>query len=79
MILVSPQKKVIGGRFGGRKPPGQPRDRWEDAGWRDDVDWLQIRNWKAAARKKDDWRKEMGEAMSRKRAEVPCKKKKKNE
>jgi hypothetical protein len=69
MILVSRRKKVMGGRFGGRKPSGQPRGRWKDAGWTDDVDWLQIRNWKAAVRKKDDWG--IGEAMSRKWAEAP--------
>jgi hypothetical protein len=34
---------------------------------------LRIRNWKAAARV-EEWRKKVGEAMTRKRAEAPNKK-----
>jgi hypothetical protein len=34
--------KVMGGCFGGRRPVGKPRGRWEDA-----VDLLQIQNWNA--------------------------------
>jgi hypothetical protein len=30
---------------------GKPRGRWDDDVWSDAVDLLQIRNWKAAARK----------------------------
>jgi hypothetical protein len=32
---------------------------------------LRIRNWKAAARNREYWRKKVGEAMSRKLAESP--------
>jgi len=38
--------------FGGRRPVGKASGRWEDAVWRDAVDFLQIRNWQAAIRKK---------------------------
>jgi hypothetical protein len=31
--------------------------------------------WKAAARNREEWRKKVGEAMTRKRAEAPQKKK----
>jgi hypothetical protein len=33
------------------------------------------RNWKVAARDKEEWRKKFGEAMARKRAEAPQRKK----
>jgi len=32
----------------------------------DTADWLQIQNWKAISRKREVWRKEIGEAMVRK-------------
>jgi hypothetical protein len=54
---------------------GRPRNRWEDVIQRDAVNLLRIRNWKAAARDKGEWRKKVGEAMARKRAEAPWKKK----
>jgi hypothetical protein len=38
---------------------------------RDAVDLVHIRNWKAAARRREGWRKVIGEAIARKRAEVP--------
>jgi hypothetical protein len=40
---------------------------------------FQVRNWKAKAREREYWRKVVGEAMSRKRAEAPWKKKKKKQ
>ena len=43
---------------------GKPRGRWEAVVWSYAVDLLQIRNWKAAARKTAGGRKELGEAMS---------------
>jgi len=49
---------------------GNPRNRWEDAVRRDAVDLLQIQTWMAAARKREFWRKEIGEAMARERAEA---------
>jgi hypothetical protein len=53
---------------------GKPRGRWEDDVWRDDVDLLEIRNWKAGARKEESWSKEIGESMSRKGGLAPQKK-----
>jgi hypothetical protein len=54
----------MGGCFGGRRPVGKPRERWEDAVWRDAVDFLQIRKWKAAARNREGWRKKIGEVLA---------------
>jgi hypothetical protein len=64
-------KKVMGGCFGGRRFVRKPRSRWEDAVCRDAVDILQARNWKAAGRKREGCRKEIGEAMARTRAKAP--------
>lgn len=38
----------------------KPRGRWEDAVLRDDVDLLQLRNWKATATRREGSRKEIG-------------------
>jgi hypothetical protein len=70
-------KKVIGSCFGGGRPVGRPRNRWEDVIQTDAANLLRIRNWKAVARDNEEWRKKVGEAMDRKRAEAPQKKKKK--
>jgi hypothetical protein len=67
-------KMVLGSRFGGGRPVGRPRNRWEDIIQRDAGSLLQIRNWKAAARDKEEKRNNVGEAMARKRAEAPQKK-----
>jgi hypothetical protein len=64
-------KKVLGTCFGGGRPVGRRRNRWEDAIQRDAAILLRIRTWKAAARDKEKWRKNVGEAMTRKRAEAP--------
>jgi hypothetical protein len=61
MVLVSP--KLIGGCFGGRKSVGKPGSRWQDTGGRDALELLQIRNWKAAARKTEGWRKGIRKAI----------------
>lgn len=53
------------------------RGRWEAAFWKDAVDFLQVRNWKAEGREREDWKKVIGEAMARKRAKAPGKMKKK--
>jgi hypothetical protein len=50
MILVSPQKKVMGRCFRERRPIEKPRGRWKGAVWREAIDLMQIQNWKAAAR-----------------------------
>jgi hypothetical protein len=57
-------KKVLGSCFGRGRPVGSPRNRWEDAIQRDTANLLQIRNWKAVARDKEEWRKKVGEAMA---------------
>jgi len=36
--------------FGTRRPVGKPRDRRQDADWRDAADLLPILDWKAATR-----------------------------
>ena len=66
----------MGACFKGRRHARKPRSRWEDAVWRDDIDLLQILNWKAAARNREGWRKVIGKVMARKRVEVSQKKKK---
>ena len=53
-------RKVMGGRFVGRRHMGKPRVRWEDAVWKDDVNLLQIRIPKAAARQRQCGRKRSG-------------------
>ena len=64
-------KKVMGGCFGGRSSVERPGGRWQHAVRRDAVDILQIRSWKGAATMREGWRKEMGEAMARKRSKAP--------
>jgi hypothetical protein len=63
-------KKVLGSCFGGGRPVGRSRNRWEDVIQRDAANLLQIPNWKAAARD-EEWRKKDGGSMARKRAEAP--------
>jgi hypothetical protein len=60
----------MGRCFGGIRHVGKPRSRWEQAVWRVAVDSLEIHNWKVAGRMRKFWRKEIGEAMARKWAEV---------
>jgi hypothetical protein len=64
-------KKVLGTCFGGGRPVGRPRNKWADVIQRDAANLLRIRNWKAAARDKEEWRKKVGEAMALKRSEAP--------
>jgi hypothetical protein len=66
MVLVSPKSK-------GRMLEADGRLFWRDA-----IDLLRIRDCKAEGTERESWRKEIGEAMARKRAEAPYKKKKKN-
>jgi hypothetical protein len=47
-------KKVLRSCFGGRRPVGRPRNGWQDAIQRDGANLLQIRNWKAVARDKEE-------------------------
>jgi hypothetical protein len=46
------------------------RSRMEDAVWRDSLDFLQIRDRKAAASKREGWRLVIGETVARKPAEL---------
>jgi hypothetical protein len=64
-------KKVLGSCFAGGRPLRRPRNRWEDVIQRDAANLLQIRNWKATARDKEEWRKKVGEVMARKWAKTP--------
>jgi hypothetical protein len=64
-------KKAIGGRFGGRRSVGKPRGGWKGGVWNDAIVSFQIRNWKAAERKKEYWRKEIGEAAAQIREKAP--------
>jgi hypothetical protein len=52
----------------------RPRNRWENVIHRDAANLLRTGNWKAAARDKEEWRKKVGEDMTRKKAEAPWKK-----
>jgi hypothetical protein len=63
--------EVMGESFGGRRSVGKLRGRWKDAFRRDAIGFLHIRNWKATERERHGWRKEIGEAMARKRVESP--------
>jgi hypothetical protein len=67
--------KVLRNCFGEGRPVGRQRNRWEDVIQRDAANLLRILNWKAVARDKEEWRKKVGEAMARKMAEAPYKKK----
>jgi hypothetical protein len=53
---------------------GRPRNRWKDVVQSDAANVLRIRNWEAAERDEEEWRKWTGEAMARKRAETSYKK-----
>ena len=53
------------------------RGRWEAAFWKDALDFLQVRNWKAKAKEREDWKEVIGKAMARKRPEAPGNTKKK--
>jgi hypothetical protein len=64
-------QKTNGRMFRRKKACAKPRGRWEEVIMKDAVDLLQIRNWKATAKKRKCWRKEFEEAMDRKWAGVP--------
>jgi hypothetical protein len=59
MIIVNPQplnkkqNEVMKGFIEGSRPAGKPRCRWKDAIWQNSLYFLQIRNCKAAARKRE--------------------------
>lgn len=64
-------KKVFSGDFGGGRPVGRPRNRWEDGVCQDALQILKIRNWRVAAQDRQVWWSATGEAMTRKRADAP--------
>jgi len=63
MILVNAERAC-----GRRGPVRKPRRRWQDAVRTGAVDLFHIRNCKAAARKREGWRKKAGEDIARQRA-----------
>ena len=50
---------------------GRPRNHWEDVVQEDAVNLLGIWNRKAAVRNREEWKRIVGEAMTRKRAKAP--------
>jgi hypothetical protein len=64
-------KQVLEGSLGGRKCAGKLRNRWEDEVRKDADKWLHTKNRRKTARCKHGWRKQMEEAMGRKRVEEP--------
>jgi hypothetical protein len=57
-------KKVLAGKFHGRRPVGRPRLRWEDNIRRDSL-LLNIRGWRRRAGDRDIWRRTSEEARAR--------------
>jgi hypothetical protein len=58
-------KKAMQAQFGGRRIVGRPRGQYEDAVRVDVERLLGIRNWKTAARNREEWRKKCEEARAR--------------
>jgi hypothetical protein len=56
-------KKVLDGKFHGRRPVGRPRLRWEDI--RRESLLLNIREWRRWAGDRDIWRRTVEEARAR--------------
>jgi hypothetical protein len=54
-----------------KKPAGKPRNRWKDEVLNDAVKLLIRKKWRAAGRRRGDWRKKPWEVMARKRVEQP--------
>ncbi|PSN35662.1 hypothetical protein C0J52_24845 [Blattella germanica] len=50
---------------------GRPRIQWEEVVRVDAKNLLGIRNWRTMARRRDDWKALIGEAMFRRRTEEP--------
>jgi hypothetical protein len=59
-------KKVLKGNFHTTRPVGRPRTRWADVVQRDALRLLGIRGWRRRAESRDEWRRLMGEAKTRK-------------
>ena len=59
-------KKVLNGNFHTARPVGRPRNRWADMVQRDPRQLLRIRGWRSKAANRDEWRRLMREAKTRK-------------
>jgi hypothetical protein len=64
-------KKVLNGNFHTTRPVGRPRTRWADVLQRDALQLLGIRGWRRKAENREEWRRLMKEAKSRKVAVAP--------
>jgi hypothetical protein len=59
-------KNVLNGNFHTTSPVGRPRTRWADVVQRDELQLLGLRGWRRRAENRDEWRRLMGEAKTRK-------------
>ena len=59
-------KEVLNGNFHTTRPVGRPRTRWADVVQRDALQLLATRGWKRRATNRDEWRRLMREAKTRK-------------
>ena len=60
-------EKVLNGNFYTTRLMGRPRTRWVDVVQRDALQLLRIRGWRRRAENRDEWRRLMREAKTRKR------------
>jgi hypothetical protein len=58
-------RKVMMGRLEGVRPMGRPRKRWMDGVWIDAKELLKVKNWKALALDRNEWRHIIGKAKAR--------------
>jgi len=59
-------KKFLNGNFHSTRPVGRPRTRWADVVYRDALQLLGIRGWRRRAANRDEWRRLVREAKTRK-------------
>jgi hypothetical protein len=59
-------KKFLKGNFQTTRPVGRPRTRWADVVQRDALQMLGIRGWRRRAANRDEWRRLVREAKTRK-------------
>jgi hypothetical protein len=57
-------RKVMTGRLEGVRPIGRPRKRWMDDVRRDARELLKVKNWKARALNRKEWRHIIGKAKA---------------
>jgi len=58
--------KALNGNFHTTRPVGRPRTRWADVVQRDALQLLGIRGWRRRAASRDEWRRLVREAKTRK-------------